>query len=69
MKDLLPKGYLGWIWIIGILTMMVLVIYTLITDTSPFQAWGLDPAWTTIVFGALIGVLLLAPMVFRKKKS
>ena len=40
MKDLLPKGYLGWIWSIGILTMMVLVIYTLITDTSPFQAWG-----------------------------
>ena len=39
MKDLLPKGYLGWIWSIGILTMMVLVIYTLITDTSPFQAW------------------------------
>jgi hypothetical protein len=69
MKDLLPKGYLGWIWTIGILTMMVLVIYTWITDTSPFEAWGLDPKWTTIVFSGIIAILLLAPMVFRKKKS
>lgn len=67
MKDLIPKGYLGWIWTIGILVMIGLVIYTIVTDTSPFEKMGLNPATTTIVFGALIGVLLVAPMIFRKK--
>lgn len=67
MKDLIPKGYLGWIWTIGILAMVVLVIYTLATDTSPFQSMGLDARWTTIIFAALIGLLLLLPMVFKRR--
>ncbi|HHG84807.1 MAG TPA: hypothetical protein ENJ82_08650 [Bacteroidetes bacterium] len=67
MKDLIPKGYLGWIWTIGILTMIGLVIYTIVTDTSPFEKMGLNPTTTTIVFAAIIGVLLVAPMIFKKR--
>jgi|JI9StandDraft_2_1071091.scaffolds.fasta_scaffold909960_1 hypothetical protein len=67
MKDFIPKGYLGWIWTIGVLTLMVLVVYTIVTGTSPFEALGLDVRWTTIIFGAVIGVLLIAPMIFKKK--
>lgn len=67
MNKFIPKGYVGWIWTIGVLTTIALVIYTLVTDTSPFEAWGLDRQTTTIVFGALVGVLILLPMVFRKK--
>ena len=67
MKDLIPKGYLGWIWTIGVLATIGLVIYTLITDTSPFMKLGMDPGTTTIVFAALLVVLLVIPMVFKKK--
>lgn len=64
---MIPKGYLGWIWTLGVLSVIGLVIYTLITDTSPFEKMGLDPGATTIVFAVILVVLLIIPMVFKKK--
>ena len=62
MSKLAPKGFFDYILIIFMVVFISLIIYTLAVGTSPFQQWGLDPMWTTIVTG---GVLVLIAVVYR----
>lgn len=62
----IPQTVLDWIWTTGILLLIGLVIFTLITGVSPFEMLGLAPKTTTIVFGALVVSGVAAPYILRK---
>lgn len=69
MNKLIPKSLLDWIWLLGMLLLIGLVIYTLATGTSPFERWGWDPKTTTIIFGAVIGGSLVLYYITRAFKK
>lgn len=62
MSKLAPKGFFDYVLIIFMVVFISLIIYTLVVGTSPFQHYGLDPMWTTIVTG---GVLVLVAVVYK----
>ena len=65
MKDLLPKSYLGWIHTTGIVLLIGLIMYNLITGHSPFQQFGFDRFWTTLATGLITLILIIAPTIYR----
>lgn len=69
MNKLMPKSLLDWIWLLGMLALIGLVIYTLATGTSPFQAWGWDPKTTTIIFGSTVAGLIVLYYITRAFKK
>jgi hypothetical protein len=66
MEKFIPKTVLDWIWTTGVIVLIGLVIFTLITGVSPFELLGLAPKTTTIIFGALVVTGVATPYILRK---
>lgn len=63
------KSFTNIIWWVIAVALVGLVIYTLISGTSPFEALGLGMKGTTIVFSLIALVALVVPSIVKKVKE
>lgn len=57
--------YLNVLFVLTLAVLAFSVVFTLAAGQSPLEALGVNPAWATIGFGALILALVLVPRIVR----